>query len=67
MLKTQSDALHKKRFGQYFSGEKVADMLFSLLPKDQDWQTVIDPMAGIGDMLVSVQDHASKTPLMLGV
>lgn len=67
MLRIQSDTLHKKRFGQYFSGDKVADMLFSLLPKDQDWQNVVDPMAGIGDMLASVRDHVSRTPLMLGI
>ena len=67
MKRTQSDALHKKRFGQYFSGEKVADMLFSLLPREQDWKTVVDPMVGIGDMLVSVRDHISSSPVMLGV
>lgn len=66
MKRKQSDALHKKRFGQYFSGKIVADMLCSLLPEDQDWKTIVDPMAGIGDMLVSAQDHASNQ-LMLGV
>lgn len=67
MKRIQSDALHKKRFGQYFSGKQVADMLFSLLPKNQEWKTVVDPMVGIGDMLVSVWDHTSCAPLMLGV
>ena len=66
MSKTQFNALHKKRFGQYFSGEKVADMLFSLLPKNQEWKTVVDPMVGIRDMLMSVQ-HCTSIPLMLGV
>ena len=66
MKRTESNALHKKRFGQYFSGRIVADMLFSLLPNDHDWETVIDPMVGIGDMLVSVKNHAT-TPHMLGV
>lgn len=66
MKRTPFDVLHKKRFGQYFSGKKVADMLFSLLPEDHDWKTVVDPMAGIGDMLTSVQDRASS-PQMLGV
>lgn len=66
MKRTSSDALHKKRFGQYFSGKKVADMLYSLLPKEHNWKTAVDPMAGIGDMLVSVQDHTSN-PLLLGV
>ena len=66
MKRTYSNVLHKKRFGQYFSGKKVADMLFSLLPKDRIWKTVVDPMAGIGDMRVSVQNCASN-PQMLGV
>lgn len=63
----QEIALHKKRFGQFFSGEKVADMLFSLLPKGREWKTVVDPMAGIGDMLISVAQHTSNIPIMLGV
>lgn len=67
MKRIQTDALHKKRFGQYFSGKQVADMLFSLLPKNQEWKTVVDPMVGIGDMLVSVREHTSCAPLMLGV
>lgn len=66
MKRTESNTLHKKRFGQYFSGRIVADMLFSLLPNDHDWKTVVDPMVGIGDMLVSVQDH-TPDPHMLGV
>ena len=66
MKRNQSNALHKKRFGQYFSGKAVADMLFSLLPKERTWKTVVDPMVGIGDMLASVQDCASSRE-MLGV
>lgn len=63
----QEDALHKKRFGQYFSGKKVADMLFDLLPAGREWRTVVDPMAGVGDMLLSVKEHTSKAPIMMGV
>ena len=59
--------LHKKQFGQFFSGKVVADMLFSLLPKEAEWNTVVDPMVGVGDMLVSVADHVSYKPQMLGV
>lgn len=66
MRVTRTDCLHKKRFGQYYSGGKVANILFSLLPKERVWKTVVDPMAGIGDMLVSVQNHI-PAPLMLGV
>jgi hypothetical protein len=40
----------KKRLGQYFSGVKVAELLISLCaPSKGDY--IIDPMAGIGDML----------------
>ena len=68
MTKTQAEVvLHKKRFGQFFSGMKVADRLVSLLPKGYDWKTVVDPMAGVGDMLISVARHTSNTPIMLGV
>lgn len=63
----QENALHKKRFGQYFSGKKVADMLFSLLPEGRAWESVVDPMAGNGDMLVSVAEHTSNASKMLGV
>lgn len=66
-MKQQEAALHKKRYGQYFSGKKVADMLFSLLPKDQVWSTVVDPMAGIGDMLVAVRANTEGRPKLLGV
>ena len=63
----QETSLHKKRFGQYFSGKMVADMLFSLLPEGREWTSVVDPMAGIGDMLVSVRENSKNYPLMLGI
>lgn len=66
-MKQQEDALRKKRFGQFFSGKIVADMLFSLLPKEQTWATVVDPMAGIGDMLISVRDSTENRPKLLGI
>ena len=65
---TQQEAvLHKKRYGQYFSGKKVADLLFSFLPPKHEWLNVVDPMAGIGDMLVAVRDHLNKTPQLLAI
>lgn len=48
-----TDATTKKRLGQYFSGNKVADLLVkfcSLTGKEH----VIDPMAGVGDLLTAV-------------
>ena len=58
---------HKKRFGQFFSGKTVADMLFSLLPQGYKWSSVVDPMVGIGDMLVAVQENTKDCPTMLGI
>lgn len=47
-----TDATAKKRLGQYFSGGKVANLLVDLCaPTSIDF--VIDPMAGIGDMLTA--------------
>ena len=66
-LDQREKALHRKRFGQYFSGKTVADYLFSLLPIGYAWNTIVDPMAGIGDMLLSVSDHVSRFDKLLGV
>ena len=63
----QKAALHKKQFGQFFSGKMVADELFSLLPKGVKWNTVVDPMVGVGDMLHAVARHVSYKPQMFGV
>ena len=60
-------SMHKKRFGQYFSGRAVADLLFSLLPANREWTNTIDPMAGIGDMLVAVRENTKNRPRLLGV
>lgn len=47
------DITTQKRLGQYFSGNKVAGLLVRLCsPTSEDY--VIDPMAGIGDMLAAV-------------
>jgi len=43
----------KKRLGQYFSGDKLAELLVSLVTLSAS-DTILDPMAGIGDMLTAV-------------
>ena len=63
----QEETLHKKRFGQYFSGKIVADMLFSMLPKNHAWETIVDPMVGIGDMLIAAKEKTPGSPHLLGV
>lgn len=47
-----TDAITKKRLGQYFSGNKVANLLVKLCSLTGG-EFVIDPMAGIGDMLTA--------------
>ena len=47
-----TDAITKKRLGQYFSGNKVANLLVKLCSLTGG-ELVIDPMAGIGDMLTA--------------
>ena len=56
----QEMILHKKRFGQYFSGKRVADMLFLSASEKHRWVNVVDPMAGIGDMLVAIRENAKN-------
>lgn len=41
----------KKLLGQYFSGSKIAEMIETLVPS-QSVTSVIDPMCGIGDLLL---------------
>lgn len=49
--KTSNNLVHKrKRLGQYFSGAKLAKLL-SKIAFQKNIKTVIDPMAGCGDML----------------
>jgi hypothetical protein len=52
MKPMQQENARKKRLGQYFSGSKVSELLVSLAAPSVE-ATVIDPMAGCGDMLVA--------------
>lgn len=62
-----NDDLRKKRYGQYFSGNKVADLLVSLLPENAVIKTVIDPMVGCGDMLNAVSKQFTDINTLMGV
>lgn len=67
MKKPSSTFSHQKRFGQYFSGDKVAALLSLLLPQGLQYCSIIDPMVGKGDLLSSVVAKATKNVQMLGV
>ncbi len=51
MRKRVTQNSHQKRYGQYFSGLRVANLLTSLLPESTEISSAIDPMAGVGDLL----------------
>lgn len=56
----------QKRLGQYFSGPKVADLLSDMLELGQDI-SVIDPMAGTGDMLYAVEHKGCAPQNIYGI
>lgn len=57
----------KKRYGQFFSGCKVAELLVNLIPRDAKIQTVIDPMVGAGDMLSASKKKYKLAKLFRGI
>lgn len=57
----------QKRYGQYFSGRKVADLLVSLLPKGACVKNAIDPMVGTGDMLSALRSADWKIDRLVGI
>lgn len=62
-----NDTAHKKRFGQFFSGKKVADLLALLLPGNHGYESIVDPMAGKGDLLDAIRSKAATDAHILGV
>ena len=50
----------KKLLGQFFSGGKIAEMIEALVPS-QSITSVIDPMCGIGDLLLPYADMDDVT------
>lgn len=58
---------HQKRYGQFFSGRKVAELLAALLPEDIAIGSIIDPMAGEGDLLKAVRPRLAEGGRMAGI
>ena len=67
MKKQGNTFSHQKRFGQYFSGDKVAALLSLLLPQGRQYSSIIDPMAGKGDLLNAVASKALQITRMTSV
>lgn len=60
-------SIRQKRYGQYFSGKKVADLLVALLPKKTEIKNAIDPMVGTGDMLSALCSTDWKIKRLVGI
>ncbi|WP_163336133.1 N-6 DNA methylase [Desulfopila sp. IMCC35008] len=55
----ETKATRKKRLGQYYTGLHLAKLLAALAQAQQS-KSVLDPMAGIGDMLVASHDIGAR-------
>lgn len=56
----------KKELGQYFSGKAIAKLL-SCLAESHIANTIIDPMCGVGDLLLETNINGSSEPTLTGV
>ncbi len=67
MMKQPHNTSHQKRYGQYFSGSKVADLLSALLPPSRLYSSAIDPMVGVGDLLLQAIQKTLPNSNIVGV
>lgn len=67
MMKQSHNASHQKRYGQYFSGSKVAELLSALLPASRFYSSAIDPMVGVGDLLLPAIQKTQPNSKVVGV
>ena len=57
----------QKRYGQFFSGKKVSELLVSLLPEEACIKNAIDPMVGTGDMLSALCSTTREIERLVGI
>lgn len=59
----------KKALGQFFTGRRVSDLLARLASRDcaGSISTVIDPMAGCGDLLIASSNAISSARVFCGI
>lgn len=66
-MRRYKDDLREKRYGQYFSGEKVASLLVALLPYNLHFKSIIDPMVGSGDLLFAAKSRYHSAEKIVGI
>ena len=57
----------KKILGQFFSGGRLGRLLVSLLWRSNRFASLVDPMAGIGDLLLAAKSRVKRNGVMVGV
>ena len=62
-----TDVERKKILGQFFSGGKLGNLLVSLLWQARRFSSVVDPMAGIGDLLLAAKSRVKRNGNIVGV
>ncbi|WP_430311119.1 N-6 DNA methylase [Pseudomonas sp. PONIH3] len=65
-LDSAANAERRKRLGQYFTGIGLGRLLASLSQAEQA-SSIIDPMAGSGDLLASCLDVGASPELLAGI
>lgn len=66
-MSSNNEELRKKRYGQFFSGQRVSDLLVQMIPEYAYMQDVVDPMVGMGDMIKAVLRKNPKCVGILGI
>lgn len=66
-INNKEKSIRQKRYGQYFSGKRVADLLVALLPPKAQIKNAIDPMVGTGDMLSALCSTDWKIKRLVGI
>ena len=61
------NALDKKSLGQFFSGGRLGSLLVSMIPDEAPFSSVIDPMAGEGDLLRAATNRAGENTTFVGI
>lgn len=65
-LDSAANAERRKRLGQYFTGVGLGRLLASLSQAEQA-SSIIDPMAGSGDLLASCLDVGARPEILVGI
>lgn len=65
-VQTTQDQARKKQLGQYFTGQRVGRLL-AVLAGAEKAKTIIDPMVGAADLLVSCLQVGAKPDRLVGL